>query len=122
MNSSLYERIGGAVAVEQAVDIFYRKVLADPLLADYFAFTDMTRQVARQRAFLTMVFGGPSEYDGRQLRDAHVHLAEQGMSDEHFDAVVAHLVDTVRDIGVSPEDVSEVRHIAVSMRDDILNQ
>ena len=34
MPDSLYERIGGAGAVEAAVDLFYRKVLTDPDVSD----------------------------------------------------------------------------------------
>jgi len=33
--SSLYEQIGGADAVNAAVDIFYRKVLTDPIIMDF---------------------------------------------------------------------------------------
>ena len=34
--SSIYEQIGGAAAVERAVDIFYRKMLIDERVAAYF--------------------------------------------------------------------------------------
>ncbi|MDX1442148.1 MAG: group 1 truncated hemoglobin [Gammaproteobacteria bacterium] len=121
MTQSLYERIGGQVAVEQAVDIFYRKVLSDPLLAPFFEFTDMQRQVARQRAFLTMAFGGPNHYDGRALRDAHKRFVEQGMAEAHFVAVVEHLLDTCAELGVANEDIAEVKAIALSVHDDVLN-
>lgn len=121
MTTTLYERIGGAVAVEQAVDIFYRKVLNDPLLAAYFEFTDMDRQFARQRAFLTMVFGGPDRYDGRQLREAHAPLVRKGVGEQHFQAVVQHLLDTLVELDVAADDIEEVRRIAMSVHDDVLD-
>lgn len=31
--SSVFEQIGGAAAVDAAVDIFYRKVLSDPFVS-----------------------------------------------------------------------------------------
>ena len=42
-SESLYERIGGSAAVDAAVDLFYKKVLADPRISAYFASTDMSR-------------------------------------------------------------------------------
>jgi hemoglobin len=63
--SSIYHELGGADAVEKAVDIFYRKMLSDPRVASYFDSVDMDRQRAKQKAFLTMVFGGPNHYTGK---------------------------------------------------------
>lgn len=38
---SLFEEIGGHAAVNAAVDLFYTKVFADPLLTSFFEGTDM---------------------------------------------------------------------------------
>lgn len=38
---SLFEEIGGRAAVNAAVDLFYTKVFADPLLTSFFEGTDM---------------------------------------------------------------------------------
>jgi len=51
---SLFDRIGGPPAVAAAAELFYRKVLSDPVLAGYFDDVDMDRQAAKQAAFLTM--------------------------------------------------------------------
>jgi hemoglobin len=118
--ASLYERLGGSLAIRRVAENFYRKVLADPLLAPYFDDVDMDRQVAKQAAFLTMVLGGPSEYHARDLRSAHAGL--HGLDDKHFDAVVGHLAATLREIGVSEADVSAVAAIADSVRNDVLNR
>ena len=47
---SIYEQIGGAAAVDAAVDIFYRKVLADERICDFFDTVDMEGQHAIWRA------------------------------------------------------------------------
>ncbi len=65
MDKTLYERIGGEDAVNAAVDIFYRKVLADDRISSYFEDVDMDRQAAKQKAFLTFALGGPNQYSGR---------------------------------------------------------
>ena len=85
--SSLYDRLGGAAAVDAAVDVFYRKVLADANLESFFDDVDMEGQRDKQKAFLTMAFGGPHHYSGKDLRDAHAGLVKNGLNDTHFDAV-----------------------------------
>lgn len=120
--SSLYERLGGADAVNAAVDIFYRKLLADDRVNYFFDSTDMDNQIAKQKAFLTMVFGGPNHYTGKDMREGHKHLIDRGLNDDHVDIVIAHLGGTLKELGVPDEDVTEVAGIANSVRDDVLNR
>lgn len=121
MADSLYERLGGAPAVEAAVDLFYRKVLDDTRISAYFDDTDMDAQRAKQKAFLTMAFGGPDQYSGADLRTAHAPLVERGMDGSHFDAVAEHLQATLSELGIPAELAGEVMTIAASTRDDVLN-
>jgi hemoglobin len=65
MPDSLYDRIGGAGAVEAVVGLFYRKVLTDPYVSDFFDTTDMDDQRAKQKAFVTMAFGGPAGFSNQ---------------------------------------------------------
>jgi truncated hemoglobin YjbI len=58
MSDTIYEQIGGSAAVDAAVDLFYDKVLADDTINGFFQSVDMKKQRAKQKAFLTMVFGG----------------------------------------------------------------
>ena len=120
--SSLYERIGGEPAVSEAVDVFYRRVLSDDRISSFFEDVDMDRQMGKQKAFLTMVFGGPHHYTGKDMREGHKHLVARGLNDTHFDAVVEHLAGTLKEIGVSDADIGEVAKIAESARKDVLNR
>ncbi len=122
MSDSLFERLGGEAAVEAAVDVFYRKVLLDFSISHFFDTTDMDAQRTKQKAFLTMAFGGPKNYTGKELREAHAPLVEKGLGDEHFDAVAGHLDATLRELGVGDELIGEVMAIAGSTRDDILGR
>jgi truncated hemoglobin YjbI len=117
---SLFDRIGGPPAVAAAAELFYRKVLSDPVLAGYFDDVDMDRQAAKQAAFLTMALGGPNGYTGRDLRAAHAPLA--GLTDEHVDLVIVYLAQTLSELGVSAADVAAAGAVAESVRDDILNR
>ena len=100
MSQSLFENIGGQPAVDAAVDLFYRKVLNDDRVSHYFDDADMDDQRAKQKSFLTMVFGGPNDYTGESLRDAHKDLVDDGLNDSHFDVVAVHLQNTLDELGV----------------------
>jgi hemoglobin len=119
---SLFERLGGPAAVNAAVDLFYRRVLLDDRISGFFDDTDMERQRAKQKSFLTMAFGGPSRYSGRELRTAHAGLVARGLSDLHFDAVAEHLAATLEELGVRPELIGEVMAIAGSTRAEVLGR
>jgi hemoglobin len=120
--ASLYERIGGEGAVMAAVDLFYRKVLADPLTRPFFETLDMAAQTTKQVAFMTWAFGGPDRYKGRDLRAAHAGLVKEGLSDRHFDAVAGHLQATLQELGVSPGLIQEALGIVASTRKEVLNR
>lgn len=120
--STLYERLGGQDAVDAAVEIFYRKMLADDRVNYFFDNVDMDKQIAKQKGFLTMVFGGPNNYTGKDMREGHKHLVERGLNDTHVDIVIEHLGSTLKELGVPDKDISEVAAIANSVRDDVLNR
>jgi hemoglobin len=117
---TIYEELGGEPAVEAAVDRFYRKVLVDERVARFFDDVDMDRQAAKQKAFLTMVLGGPSRYTGQDMRKGHAHLVARGLNDGHVDAVIELLGQTLAELGVSRERIAQVATIANSVRDDVL--
>ncbi len=122
MTASLFDRIGGMEAVMAATDIFYEKVLADPVISHFFAAIDMQSQTQKMVAFMTWAFDGPSEYRGRDLRAAHKHLvANQGLNDTHFDAVATHLVATLQELEVPQPLIDEAIAIVASTRNDVLD-
>ena len=121
-NQTLYERLGGEAAVDAAVERFYEKVLSDVNLAPFFDALDMKRQARKQKAFLTVAFGGPNRYTDRAMRGAHAKPRENGLNDSHVDAVVGHLTQTLRELGVGEADVQEVGAVAESVRNDILGR
>ncbi len=120
MSNSLFEKIGGEAAVNAAVDIFYRKVLTDDSISQFFEETDMDDQIAKQKSFLTMAFGGPNEYSGTDMRKAHAPLVEKGLNEAHFGAVAGHLQATLTELDVPEDLIGEVMAIAGSTHDDVL--
>lgn len=123
--TTLFEKLGGAAAVDLAVDKFYERVLQDDRIKHFFAGIDMAKQRSHQKAFLTYAFGGSTQYDGRDMRTAHKELVEKhGLSREHFDAVAENLMETLKELGVSEELRAEVAAIAAAPqnRQEVLNQ
>jgi hemoglobin len=123
MNSdvSLYDLLGGDHhELLLATTAFYKKVLADEMLSPYFKSADIERQAAMLAEFLAMAFGGPHVYTGRDLRTAHQHLP--GLTDGHFDRVLEHLAETLREAGLSEGDVITAGAVAETVRDQVLNR
>jgi hemoglobin len=117
--ATLYERLGGRDAIETVVDEFYDRVLADPQLAPYFEDVDMASQRAHQTAFIVAVTGGPAEYDGDDMREAHAHL---DLSESDFEAVAGHLDDALAECGVADEDRETVISEVASLKPAVLGR
>jgi hemoglobin len=114
---SLYERLGQTVGIRAAVDDFYRRVLADPQLAPYFDGVDLAALHSHQTDLLVQVTGGPAAYAGRDLADSH---QDRDITPEAFDRVVAHLVATLTEVGVSRDDIDAVGEALTAHRGDIV--
>jgi hemoglobin len=110
--------MGGAPAIDAAVDQFYRRVLSDAMLIPFFHQTDLKRLKAHQRAFLTMALRGHGSYNGRTMRAAH---QGRGITDAHFNRVAAHLNETLLALGVPAALADQVIGLAASLRGDIVD-
>jgi two-component system chemotaxis sensor kinase CheA len=121
-SGSLFDRLGGQTALDAAVDRFYDKVIADPLLKPFFDRIDMKGQRRKLASFLNTAFGGPGKYSGKALTSAHAPLVKRGLDDRHFDAVAGHLQSTLAELGVAQELIAEAMAIAASTRNDVLGR
>jgi len=119
---SVYDQIGGSAAVDAAVDVFYRRVLADAYVNRFFEGVDMEKQAGKQKAFLTMVMGGPHNYTGKDMREGHKHLVKMGLNDSHFDHILMHLRATLAQLGVPENLIQTIIGVADSTRDDVLDR
>ena len=119
---TLYDKIGGAAAVDAAVDVFYRKVLNDYRINRFFDDIDMDSQAAKQKAFFTMAFGGPNNYTGTDMRNAHARLVKMGLNNDHFNVVMEHLGATMQELNVPAELIAQAAAIAESTRNDVLGK
>jgi hemoglobin len=116
--TTLYKRIGGQAAIRAAVDRFYERVLADPSLSHFFYGATMPRLKAHQFAFLSQALGGPKQYSGSSMNEAHARLA---IEQHHFDSVAVHLMETLRELGVPEDIVGEVATAITPLSSQVVN-
>lgn len=119
---AVYDEIGGAPAIDAALDRFYPKILGDPRLSGFFENVDMTRLKKHAHAFLTMAFGGPNHYQGPGLRVAHRRAVTNGLNDALFEVFMGHFRATLDELSVPPSKIAEIVQIAESGRDEVLNR
>lgn len=123
MSKSLFEKLGGEEAIVATVEIFYEKVINDPLLSPFFETISMDAQGDKMIAFVARAFGGPDEFKGKDLRVAHKHLVDSmGLNDNHFDSVSTHLAATLNEMAIDQNLIDDCIAIVESTRDDVLNR
>ena len=115
---AFYDSLGGSSGVETAVDQLYERVMADPTLAPYFAGVDLAKLKGHQRAFLAVALGGPHAYAGRPLGEAH---AGAGITAEAFGSVVAHLADTLAELGAEESAIAAVANRVLALEGEIVS-
>lgn len=118
-NATLFERLGGDAAINAVVDEFYGRVLCDNNLKKFFSHIDITNQATHQKNFLKSLTSG-TEYKGRGLYLAHSDLIDYlGLNQEHFNAVIGHLVNTLIHFDVPNELIGEVAGVVPSLRQGV---
>lgn len=113
----LYEKLGGEQAIEQVVDDFYKLVLSDDIVKDFFAHTDMEKQRRHQTSFISYALGGPKQYTGRSMEKSHTGL---NLQPEHFDAIAKHLSEALAMNGVQQEDINTVLDRISTLKEAVL--
>jgi len=110
---SVYEAIGGRAALAAAVDRFYSRLLADPVLGPFFP----GGVGARHRAYVVTVLGealgGPERYRGPDIAGAHRGL---GISGAHFERAAAHLDAALNELGVPRHLTDHIVGIVAGLR------
>jgi hemoglobin len=102
---TLFARIGGEQTIAELIGDFYDRVLADPELKPFFNNTSMDKLGRMQREFFSAALDGPITYTGKPL--SHVHHGK-GITKRHFALYVDHLIDTLRDHGITDQDAQDI--------------
>ncbi|MGM0590057.1 MAG: group I truncated hemoglobin [Halobacteriota archaeon] len=116
-SETLYEQLGGRASIAAVVDRFYERVLADESLEEFFDGVDTQRLRAHQTSFLCAATGGPTEYTGESVREAHAHL---DLTEAHFESVAAHLQTTLEEFDVTERHVDAVMETVGGLKSEVL--
>ncbi|MBP5976652.1 group 1 truncated hemoglobin [Brasilonema sp. CT11] len=117
--STLFDQLGGQQGIEQIVDDFYKRIMADNTLNHFFANTDLDKQRRHQAALFSQIFDGPKQYSGREMATVHTGM---NLQQPHFDAIAKHLGESLAQRGVSSEDTNAALARVSSLKDAILNK
>lgn len=97
---TVFEQAGGEAAFKRLVDLFYKKVEADPLLRPLFP-EDMEPGKHWQYLFLMQYFGGPADYSALRghprLRMRHGPFAIDREAAERW---LAHMLASIKETGI----------------------
>jgi len=116
---TIYRRLGGEAVFDQLVERLYANVLKDPALAPFFRDTDMPALKSHQRTFLIQALGGPSNYTGRDIREAHHgrHIREA-----HFYGLMDHIVTSLYSLKIDEDLIGEVIDRLEGMSPEIIEK
>jgi hemoglobin len=118
-DDSLYRALGARAGIEKVVDVALDEIHNDPHISLFFANTDMPdlrRLLIEQFCAAT---GGPCEYTGRSMEEAHGGL---NLTNEDFDRFVGDLVRAFDKAAVPKDLQQQLLALFGPMRKQIVGQ
>ena len=114
---SLYDDLGGEPALRAILRSLYDKLFDDVMVGFLFAGKDKDELVEHQLRFTARFLGGPSEYAGRSMPDAHAALP---LLPGHFDRRHHLLKQTLAEYKVPAHVAAEWLRVDQSLRAAVL--
>ena len=118
MNTTLYERLGGAPGIAALVDDVIAAHLANPVVKTRFEnIKDMQHAKRMAREFFGAGAGGPEAYTGRDMLAAHKGM---NISEQEYLAVMDDIVGAMEKHGLGAQTRNDVIAILYSIKRDII--
>ena len=115
---TLYDKYGGTPTMKILVREFYKQARVNPKVGHFFTQLNMEKLIDHQVQFLSFVLGKPVRvYEGRELADAHHPL---NITDADFDEIGRLLVNTLKNGGVTLDDIKLIMGVVLEIRDEIV--
>lgn len=120
---SLYDRLGGLMPISVVVSDFLDAVVPDPMLNANPAIDAARKRVPKPylkyqvTAQVCQVTGGPCQYQGRNMKDAHAHL---NITEAEWDQMVALFKGVLNKHKVPDQEAQELLDIIESTKADIV--
>jgi hemoglobin len=116
--TSLYDRIGGEKGVRTITENIWNNHSKNPIVNNRFANSDP--EYVKQKVYEIVVAstGGPVEYTGKSMTDAHIAM---NINDMEFNAVVDDVLKAFEMNNVDKKERDEVLAILWSVKDQVVN-
>jgi hemoglobin len=121
---SLYERIGGVNALAMVVDRFSDEIVknpkldVNPQLKEWNGSGQLPGLKFMRTLWLCQAAGGPFEYTGKEMGDAHKDLH---ITAEEFDEVGAEIASALDHFNVPDREKQEVLAAIVARKTEVVN-
>eukprot|EP00451_Oxyrrhis_marina_P012213 CAMPEP_0204315914 /NCGR_PEP_ID=MMETSP0469-20131031/5104_1 /ASSEMBLY_ACC=CAM_ASM_000384 /TAXON_ID=2969 /ORGANISM="Oxyrrhis marina" /LENGTH=1158 /DNA_ID=CAMNT_0051296633 /DNA_START=50 /DNA_END=3526 /DNA_ORIENTATION=+ len=114
----LIERYGGDMNLETVVESMYDKLVEDPRVRYHFEKAKAKQRQIRRKMYqyLSGAFGGPVQYDVKQMRPAHYNM---NITDYHFDVVSELFQRASKENGVEAEAMMDAAVVVAKVRADV---
>jgi hemoglobin len=133
----LFARLGGDQGIQQIVNDFVDRVLADPRVnwerkgitgggfagvgkhpVEWQASPDRVKRLKEHMSqFIAVATGGPAKYEGREMVEVHHNMK---ITNAEFDAAVGDLKSTMDKLGVATTEQRELLAIIESTREQVV--
>ena len=115
----MLEKLGGQKVLREAIDRFYAKQIADERLMYFFRGVNV--EIIKWHQFNLMSIAFTAVPDNFNLADLllnrHRRLFDMGLSEVHFDIVAQHFEDTLTEMNVDPDLITESLIVVMPLRD-----
>jgi hemoglobin len=115
----LFRAFHGQAGIDRIVDHTVEANVNDARTADIFKATDLVRLRRTLKEQLCYVLGGPCDYTGRSMHDAH---KDQGVQQTDFNIMVEHLQEAMTAEGVSFRDQNKLLSKLAPMERDVVER
>lgn len=114
---NLYQRLGGREQITQIVADLVVNLRADPRVSARFKDIDAARFEQQLTDQLCALAGGPCEYRGRSMADAHRGMK---IDNEQFDAFIGDLAKALDQHKIGPAEQRELLFPLKAMRAEVM--
>lgn len=117
---SIFDAVGGEPVIAKAVEQFYGRVVADPLLKLYFKRTDVASLQRRFQKYLAYALSdNEASYDGTTMYEAH---AGRGITDEAVDSFLQYLRESLTESGVPAAGIEKIMNKVSPVKDVVVDK
>lgn len=118
--SQLYQNIGSTDRLLAILKAFYQSMSQDVMIGFFFDGKDTDQIAQQQSAFLLKAMGAQSEYTGKAPGRAHDQIAP--ILPGHFDRRMVILEQTLKQQGLSAEDIRTWIDFEKAFRDAVISK